>query len=71
MSVGYQLTERALVFGGSELTVTDIAVAAGLIDLGERRRVAGLPAGLVNEAIDRIHAETGLFPPPSGAGKRE
>ena len=56
VSVGYQLTERAMVFGGSELTVTDIAVAAGLIDLGDRRRVAGLPAGLVKAAIERIHA---------------
>ncbi len=45
-----------MIFGGSELTVTDIAVAAGFIDLGDRRRVAGLPAGLVKAAIDRIHA---------------
>jgi N-methylhydantoinase A/oxoprolinase/acetone carboxylase beta subunit len=56
VSVGYQLTERALIFGGSELTVTDIAVAAGLIDLGDRRRVAHLPAPLVTAAIARIHA---------------
>jgi len=56
VSVGYQLTERGTVFGGSELTVTDIAVAAGLIDLGDRRRVAALPAALVKSAIARIHA---------------
>ena len=31
-SVGYEITQRALVFGGSELTTTDIAVAAGLAD---------------------------------------
>jgi N-methylhydantoinase A/oxoprolinase/acetone carboxylase beta subunit len=55
-SVGYQLTARALVFGGSELTATDVAVAAGLVDLGDRRRVAGLPAGLVEAALARIHA---------------
>ena len=55
VSVGYQLTERAMVFGGGELTVTDIAVAAGLIDLGDRRRVAALPAGLVKAAVERIH----------------
>ena len=29
-SVGYELTSRALVFGGDTLTATDIAVAAGL-----------------------------------------
>ena len=56
VSVGYQLAERALVFGGRDLTVTDIAVAAGLIDLGDRHRVASLPAGLVTAALARIHA---------------
>jgi N-methylhydantoinase A/oxoprolinase/acetone carboxylase beta subunit len=55
-SVGYRLTEQALVFGGDVLTVTDVAVAAGLIDLGDRARVAGLPAALVNEALARIRA---------------
>jgi N-methylhydantoinase A/oxoprolinase/acetone carboxylase beta subunit len=55
-SVGYRLTEQALVFGGDVLTVTDVAVAAGLIDLGDRKRVASLSATLVNEALARIRA---------------
>jgi N-methylhydantoinase A/oxoprolinase/acetone carboxylase beta subunit len=55
-SVGYRLVEQGLVFGGSELTATDIAVAAGLIDLGDRRRVASLPAELVRAAVARMHA---------------
>jgi len=55
-SVGYRLTEQALVFGGDVLTVTDVAVAAGLIDLGDRKRVASLPAGLVEDALTRIRA---------------
>jgi N-methylhydantoinase A/oxoprolinase/acetone carboxylase beta subunit len=55
-SVGYQLTERALVFGGRELTCTDVAVAAGLLDLGDRGRVAGLPGEQVRSALARIHA---------------
>ncbi len=55
-SVGYRLTEQALVFGGDVLTVTDVAVAAGLIDLGDRTRVASLPAGLVEDALARIRA---------------
>ena len=55
-SVGYQLTERSRVFGGSELTATDVAVAAGLVDLGDQARVAGLPAALVRGALARIHA---------------
>ena len=56
LSVGYELLERGLVFGGSELTATDIAVAAGLVDLGDRRRVAALPADLVRRALACVHA---------------
>jgi N-methylhydantoinase A/oxoprolinase/acetone carboxylase beta subunit len=55
-SVGYRLTEQALVFGGDVLTVTDVAVAAGLIDLGDRSRVASLPGALVDAALTRIRA---------------
>src|SRR5882724_1941703 len=55
-SVGYRLTEQALVFGGGVLTVTDVAVAAGLIDLGDRARVASLPARLVEAALARVRA---------------
>ncbi len=55
-SVGYRLTEQALVFGGDVLTVTDVAVAAGLIDLGDRSRVASLPAALVEAALARVRA---------------
>ena len=55
-SVGYRLVEEGLVFGGTELTATDIAVAAGLIDLGDRRQVAALPAALVRDAVARMHA---------------
>jgi N-methylhydantoinase A/oxoprolinase/acetone carboxylase beta subunit len=53
-SVGYELTERALVFGGSELTTTDIAVAAGLADIGDAERVRGLDGGLVERALKLI-----------------
>src|ERR687893_76782 len=38
-SVGYRITEEALVFGGDTLTTTDIAVAAGVAEIGEARRV--------------------------------
>ena len=55
-SVGYRLTEQALAFGGDVLTVTDIAVAAGLIDLGNRKCVAALPPALVEAALARIRA---------------
>lgn len=56
VSVGFQLTERSLVFGGEELTCTDLAVAAGLIDLGDRGRVAKLDKAFVAAALARCHA---------------
>ncbi|PWJ56153.1 Hydantoinase/oxoprolinase [Quadrisphaera granulorum] len=56
-SVGYRLTERALVFGGDTLTATDIAVAAGRADIGDRARVAHLDKELVAAALARIAAD--------------
>src|SRR4051794_30066001 len=35
-SVGYRITEEALVFGGGQLTTSDIAVAAGIAEIGDR-----------------------------------
>eukprot|EP00050_Salpingoeca_kvevrii_P006914 m.292602 g.292602 ORF g.292602 m.292602 type:complete len:938 (-) comp12645_c0_seq1:139-2952(-) len=37
-SVGYELPQKALVFGGSVLTATDAAVAAGHIELGDKSK---------------------------------
>jgi N-methylhydantoinase A/oxoprolinase/acetone carboxylase beta subunit len=54
-SVGYRLLEQARVFGGDTLTATDIAVAAGYADIGDRARVNDLNAGLVERAVARIH----------------
>jgi N-methylhydantoinase A/oxoprolinase/acetone carboxylase beta subunit len=56
-SVGYELTERALVFGGTERTTTDIAVAAGLAEIGDPARVAGLDRSLVQRATQLIETE--------------
>jgi N-methylhydantoinase A/oxoprolinase/acetone carboxylase beta subunit len=56
LSVGYRLTSEARVFGGDRLTATDIAVAAGLLDLADSARVRDLPKPLVNAAIARAHA---------------
>ncbi len=55
-SVGYELTTKALVFGGDTLTATDVAVAAGLVSLGDPERVAHLDHDFVNAARDRIKA---------------
>lgn len=56
-SVGYRLTEQALVFGGDVLTATDIAVAAGRASIGDASRVAGLSRELVAAALERIAAD--------------
>ena len=55
VSVGHRLLQEALVFGGNQLTCTDIAVAAGLADIGDRSRVAHLSAATVQGALARIH----------------
>ncbi|MBO0741256.1 MAG: hydantoinase/oxoprolinase family protein [Hyphomicrobiaceae bacterium] len=54
-SVGHRITTEALVFGGAQLTATDIAVAAGHAEVGDRDRVAKLDAALVSAAVDEIH----------------
>ena len=55
-SVGYELTQRALVFGGSTLTATDVGVAAGLAEIGDAGKVAHLDRALVQAALDRMQA---------------
>ena len=54
-SVGYRLTTEALVFGGSTITATDIAVAAGRGDIGDRALTRHLPKDTVQRGIERIH----------------
>ena len=71
-SVGYRLTEKALVFDGDTLTATDVAVALGLADLGDRRRVqvdrATLEsarttmASMLEEAVDRMKTDAAPEP---------
>ncbi|MFE3200493.1 hydantoinase/oxoprolinase N-terminal domain-containing protein [Embleya sp. NPDC059237] len=53
-SVGYRLTERALVFGGDTLTATDLAVAAGAAEIGDRAAVAGVDRAFAERALGRI-----------------
>ena len=54
-SVGYEITSRGLVFGGDTMTATDIVVAAGLADIGDRSRVAHIPAKTIETALNTIH----------------
>ena len=53
-SVGYEITEKAMVFGGDVMTATDIAVRLGMVQLGDATRVQGIPQGLAEKAMDAI-----------------
>ncbi len=53
-SVGYRLVTESLVFGGDTLTATDIAVAGGLVSLGDPSRVRGLETDMVQQALAAI-----------------
>jgi len=41
-SVGYEITKKALVFGGGETTLTDVGVASGLAEIGDASKAAGI-----------------------------
>ncbi len=53
-SLGYELRERGLVFGGDVLTATDITVAAGMAQIGDPLLVAHLDREVVRAAREHI-----------------
>jgi N-methylhydantoinase A/oxoprolinase/acetone carboxylase beta subunit len=72
-SVGHRLLNEALVFGGSTLTTTDVAVALGKLKLGNPENVAQLDKNLlkaiykrmvemIEEAIDKIKTSASDMP---------
>lgn len=54
-SVGYRLTEDALVFGGTTLTATDVAVALGRCKLGDPAKVRSLSKEMIKTVDGAIH----------------
>lgn len=71
-SVGYELTTRALVFGGDTPTLTDAAVAAGRAAIGSTEPASGaapllgqalaLADAMLADAVDRVKAAKGDRP---------
>ena len=61
-STGYRLSEDALVFGGSTLTTTDVAVAAGQARVGDRDWVKHIDEVLVDRVMKgiRTRVETAI-----------
>ena len=55
-SVGYQITEKALCFGGDVCTATDIAVRLGMTELGDKTLVAGIDEAFAQKALAAIRA---------------
>ena len=55
-SVGYQITEKALCFGGDTCTATDIAVRLGMTELGDKALVAGIDEAFAKKAMAAIRA---------------
>ncbi len=73
VSVGYRLLKDGIAFGGKQLTTTDIAIAADVLKLGDKNKVAHLDAAtcrkvfaeaarMAEEAIDRMKTEAGDVP---------
>ena len=50
-SVGYEITKRALVFGGDTLTATDVAVRLGMAEVGDAALVADVPENVAERAM--------------------
>ncbi len=55
-SVGHRITREARIFGGPLLTATDLAVAAGLVALGDPSAVQDLKPALVRELLGKVTA---------------
>jgi N-methylhydantoinase A/oxoprolinase/acetone carboxylase beta subunit len=53
-SVGYELTSKALAFGGAVLTASDIGIAAGLATFGESGFLHGLDAAFVRRCVEAM-----------------
>jgi N-methylhydantoinase A/oxoprolinase/acetone carboxylase beta subunit len=73
LSVGYRLLSDGIAFGGTQLTTSDVAIAAGLIRIGEPTRVAHLEEAtwarvlseakhMIEESVDRMKTEAGDVP---------
>ena len=55
-SVGFRLPQKALCFSGDTLTATDIAVAAGLVDLGDRDRLSHITPDFAQKMLAQMKA---------------
>ena len=55
-SVGFEITNKALVFGGDTMTATDIAVRLGMAEIGDKSRVEAIPQEIADKAMAVIRS---------------
>ena len=55
-SVGHRLVTEGLVFGGDTLTTTDILVASGAANIGDKSKVAHITAQTIQKAKQTLHS---------------
>ncbi|KAB7667747.1 hydantoinase/oxoprolinase family protein [Bacillus sp. B1-b2] len=53
-SVGYQLPEKGLVFGGDTLTTTDVVVALGKVNIGDASLVQHLEKNFLEKVYEKL-----------------
>jgi N-methylhydantoinase A/oxoprolinase/acetone carboxylase beta subunit len=53
-SVGYKIVTEALIFGGKTLTTSDVVVASGRYELGDKSKVAHLKPDFIDRTQARI-----------------
>lgn len=69
-SVGHEINDRALIFGGDTLTATDVAVAAGRAEIGDPVHLRHLSSefvqksvtqfsSMIEDAVDRMKTSSG------------
>lgn len=55
-SVGYEITKKALIFGGDTVTATDVAVRLGMVELGDVSRVSDMDIEFANKAMEEMRS---------------
>ena len=53
-SVGYKLSSESLIFGGKTLTTSDIAVAKGIANFGNKNNVDNLEVSTIDNSLEKI-----------------
>ena len=56
-SVGFKIAEESLVFGGKTLVASDIAVAKGLTQFGDRTKVSHISSQVINASLESVREQ--------------